>query len=177
MTDAAASAFKYTVSVLTYRAVRPLHVIACLGKLRHASRAGLTPSPTCLPGQGGSRKGMRPRSATNRVARAVSPPRKPMEGFSMSKHERDRPTITTGAPKVEGATMRPPGSRPYGSCSPRWGSSRCRRTIRSSSAASFEARGGRSRCVRDPPNIYKVVNPECFERCVKETIDWFRQHL
>src|SRR6266436_5264368 len=25
-----------------------------------ASRVGLTPSPTCLPGQGGSRKGMRP---------------------------------------------------------------------------------------------------------------------
>jgi SpoVK/Ycf46/Vps4 family AAA+-type ATPase len=34
-----------------------------------ASRAGLTPSPTCLPGQGGSRKGMRPSSATKRVAR------------------------------------------------------------------------------------------------------------
>lgn len=32
-------------------------------KLSHpesASREGLTPSPTCLPGQGGSRKGMRP---------------------------------------------------------------------------------------------------------------------
>ena len=39
-----------------------------------ASRVGLTPSPTCLPGQGGSRKGMRPFG--NETGRAiVSPPR------------------------------------------------------------------------------------------------------
>src|SRR5262249_15339340 len=39
-----------------------------------ASRVGLTPSPTCLPGQGGSRKGMRPFG--NETGHAiVSPPR------------------------------------------------------------------------------------------------------
>ena len=41
---------------------------------RCASRVGLTPSPTCLPGQGGSRKGMRPFG--NETGRAsVSPSR------------------------------------------------------------------------------------------------------
>src|SRR6266540_3066003 len=39
-----------------------------------ASRVGLTPAPTCLPGQGGSRKGMRPfGNETGRTI--VSPPR------------------------------------------------------------------------------------------------------
>ena len=42
--------------------------------LRAASREGLTPSPTCRPGQGGSREGMRPiGNDTGRAA--VSPPR------------------------------------------------------------------------------------------------------
>src|SRR4051794_40262750 len=52
-----------------------------------ASRAGLTPSPTCLPGQGGSRKGMRPFG--NETVRAiVSPPRETDGGFFMSTEER-----------------------------------------------------------------------------------------
>jgi hypothetical protein len=54
--------------------------------IKSASRAGLTPSPTCQPGQGGIPQGDVATSATNRVARTVSPPRiKPMEGFFMSK--------------------------------------------------------------------------------------------
>ena len=39
-----------------------------------ASRVGLTPAPTCLPGQGGSRKGMRPFG--NEAGRAIEPTRR-----------------------------------------------------------------------------------------------------
>ena len=49
-----------------------------------ASRAGLTPSPTCLPGQGGSRKGMRPLRQRNGSHECQPSSVKPMEGFSMS---------------------------------------------------------------------------------------------
>lgn len=45
-----------------------------------ASREGLTPSPTCPPGQGGSRKGMWP--VGNETGRtSVSPPRETDGGF------------------------------------------------------------------------------------------------
>src|SRR6516162_10847839 len=50
-----------------------------------ASRAGLTPSPTCLPGQGGSRKGMWPLRQRNGSHERQPSSVKPMEGFSMSK--------------------------------------------------------------------------------------------
>jgi hypothetical protein len=54
-----------------------------------ASRVGLTPSPTCLPGQGGSRKGMRPFG--NETGRAtVSLPRSSDGGF-MSDAASDPP--------------------------------------------------------------------------------------
>src|SRR5262249_35991813 len=45
-----------------------------------ASRAGLTSSPTCLPGQGGSRKGMRPFG--NETGRAIVSPPRPNDGGS-----------------------------------------------------------------------------------------------
>src|SRR5262249_37862272 len=65
-----------------------------------ASRVGLTPSPTCLPGQGGSRKGMRPFG--NETGRADRQPSsvKPMEGIFMSdtsKHAPDK----SGMPFVD----------------------------------------------------------------------------
>jgi hypothetical protein len=44
------------------------------------------PSPTCLPGQGGSRKGMRPiGNETGRTS--ISPPRSLMEGFMLLSAE------------------------------------------------------------------------------------------
>ena len=51
-----------------------------------ASRVGLTPSPTCLPGQGGSRKGMRPFG--NETGRANRQPSLviPTEGFLCQTH-------------------------------------------------------------------------------------------
>jgi hypothetical protein len=59
-----------------------------------ASRVGLTPSPTCHPGQGGSRKGMRPfGNETGRVN--VSPPWETDGGFFMS--EAAKPTEATYA--------------------------------------------------------------------------------
>jgi hypothetical protein len=69
-----------------------LNVMSAIGAgtLASASRAGLTPSPTCQPGQGGIPQGDAATSATNPVARTVSPPRiKPMEGFFMSKEPKD----------------------------------------------------------------------------------------
>ena len=46
-----------------------------------ASRVGLTPSPTCHTGQGGSRKGMRPLRQRNGSRESVSPPRETGGGF------------------------------------------------------------------------------------------------
>jgi hypothetical protein len=43
--------------------------------IESASRVGLTPSPTCQTGQGGSRKGMRPLRQRNGSRDNVSPPR------------------------------------------------------------------------------------------------------
>src|SRR4029453_5789401 len=51
-----------------------------------ASRVGLTPSPTCLPGQGGSRKGMRPLRQRNGSRDLSALLGQPMEGFFMGKH-------------------------------------------------------------------------------------------
>jgi len=45
----------------------------------------------------------------------------------------------------------------------------------------FAACGEPKKLVRMPKgrhnDIYKVVNPEMFERCVRETIAWFEEHL
>ena len=47
--------------------------------------------------------------------------------------------------------------------------------------AVYAACGEPKKLVRIPDgrhnDIYKVVNPECFEKCVRETIAWFDQHL
>lgn len=47
--------------------------------------------------------------------------------------------------------------------------------------AVYAACGEPKKLVRIPHgrhnDIYKVVNPECFETCVKETIAWFGEHL
>jgi len=47
--------------------------------------------------------------------------------------------------------------------------------------AVYAACGEPKKLVRIPHgrhnDVYKVVNPECFERCVKETITWFGQYL
>jgi hypothetical protein len=51
------------------------------GKLSLASRVGLTPSPTCHPGQGGFPQGDAATSATNQVARLSALLGKPTEGF------------------------------------------------------------------------------------------------
>lgn len=67
--------------------VHARNVKGLLSVFATASREGLTPSPTCLPGQGGSRKGMRP--VGNEAGRTRRQPllRKSMEGglFSRSK--------------------------------------------------------------------------------------------
>src|SRR6516164_6247253 len=67
-----------------------------------ASRVGLTPSPTCLPGQGGSRKGMRPFG--NETGRANRQPSsvKPMEGLLMSK-KRETKVASDGGPELRSA--------------------------------------------------------------------------
>ena len=58
-------------------------LISQLGCCKHnpASRVGLTPSPTCHTGQGGSRKGMWPLRQRNGSHENVSPPRKTGGGF------------------------------------------------------------------------------------------------
>ena len=55
---------------------RPKIADAQAGCCKHnpASRVGLTPSPTCHTGQGGSRKGMRPLRQRNGSHENVSPP-------------------------------------------------------------------------------------------------------
>jgi len=61
---------------------------------KSASRVGLTPSPTCLPGQGGSRKGMRPFG--NETGRAnVSPPRETGGGCRVLSIKAFRATPTS----------------------------------------------------------------------------------
>ena len=52
-----------------------------------ASRVGLTPSPTCQPGQGGSRKGMRPFGNETGRARLSALLGKPTEGFLCQKRK------------------------------------------------------------------------------------------
>src|SRR5262249_3747352 len=66
-----------------------------------ASRVGLTPSPTCLPGQGGSRKGMRPFG--NETGRAiVSPPRSNRWRVFVSK-KRETKAPADGGPELTSA--------------------------------------------------------------------------
>jgi fermentation-respiration switch protein FrsA (DUF1100 family) len=47
--------------------------------------------------------------------------------------------------------------------------------------AVYAACGEPKKLVRIPRgrhnDIYKVVNPECFETCVRETTAWFNDHL
>jgi hypothetical protein len=62
---------------------------------------GLAPSPTCLPGQGGSRKGMRPFG--NETGRAiVTPPRSNDGGFFMSK-KKETKVAADGGPELTSA--------------------------------------------------------------------------
>src|SRR5262245_51283565 len=62
---------------------------------------GLTPSPTCLPGQGGSRKGMRPFG--NETGRAiVSPPGSTHGGFFMPKNGKGK-LASDGGPLLTSA--------------------------------------------------------------------------
>jgi|HubBroStandDraft_6_1064221.scaffolds.fasta_scaffold741873_2 hypothetical protein len=95
-----------------------LNVMSAIGAgtLASASRAGLTPSPTCQPGQGGIPQGDVATSATNRVARTVSPPRiKPMEGFFMSKEPKGTAQQSKSSANEPSAFQRKNQAEPTGS--------------------------------------------------------------
>jgi len=67
-----------------------------------ASRVGLTPSPTCLPGQGGSRKGMRPFG--NETGRANSSALLGQtDGGSFMSKKRETKVASDGGPELTSA--------------------------------------------------------------------------